>query len=529
MSALVVFLACLACRFFFPSQSLREKYPNTFTDFRGHGTPCIYKSGPEWPYRDNAWGLFREVRPVHHHPIQPTWISIGTQICNSLESQRIAWTSVNPLSYADAGEPEPHCPLVICVGLKPGSLLYEAAVAAATIVESILTSAGFPEVEVAFIESVVTRSSGPKLLSFDEPLFPTLSDTVPNLRKPFTPTLGLAIAPRTSPHYEGTAGLYFRLSKDDDRVAVLTCAHVARPPPVNRDTGMTHESVIQRRQRREEIVVLGNWGFDRAVGAMMATIGGHLLSIDHWIGALSRLGDPVEGEKMQVTEVRKGYLHSILEAKELHSEVTQQYTTLGQRTIGFVLHSTKIESKPYSFTQDWALIELYNDKIDWTTFQGNKLWLAGNLSFIDFVQTLFPRNQDQTDNDYPIDGLLQACDFVPEAEFHSPQHVDTHGKKCLLVVKNGLTTGTTVGRDNGVVRISTEIAVLPFDRDRRQFSDRGDSGSVVLDRKGRIVGLLTGGSGPIGEVDISYITPYWWIQEQIKSEFPDSFLYDVVE
>ncbi|KAI2628718.1 hypothetical protein GGR54DRAFT_360288 [Hypoxylon sp. NC1633] len=30
------------------------------------------------------------------------------------------------------------------------------------------------------------------------------------------------------------------------------------------------------------------------------------------------------------------------------------------------------------------------------------------------------------------------------------QHLDVHSEKCLLVVKNGLTTGTTVGRVNGL-------------------------------------------------------------------------------
>ncbi|KAH7882030.1 hypothetical protein F5I97DRAFT_1832632 [Phlebopus sp. FC_14] len=547
--------------------SLIEKYPNAYSDFYGSGTPCVYKSGPEWPVRKGpqAQGIVREPRPVHGHAIQPTWVSIGTQIGDELESVGVMWTSINPLAYANAGEAKPFCPLIICVGVNPGSLTYDTAVAAAAVVKNILTEADFPDIEVAFVESVVTRSAGPKLLSFNP-----LLDRVPDLRKPFTPALGLSIAPRKSPYYEGTAALYFRLSNDDDRVMVLTCAHVARPPPVIPNTGMTQK---KGSQRREEIVALGTMGYDNAVKAMMATIGDRLQSIDAWNNALRRLGDPVEGESEEVAERRNEYLDLVAKAtreiqrvKELHSEVIENYTTLDQRTIGFVLHSEKIEVsvEPYKFTKDWALIELYKDKIDWTTFKGNKLWVGtsfsmslspspslsslvafsiccGKLSISEYGNTMFPQPQDRKNYSYPEDGLIQAYGVVQEAEMHNPQHLDVHGEKCLLVVKNGLSTGTTVGRVNGLESFRRiykeygisqkylEIAVLPYDKAHGKFSDVGDSGSVVLDRAGRIVGILTGGSGPTDETDITYLTPYWWLQDQVKAKFPGCFLYDVVQ
>jgi hypothetical protein len=30
------------------------------------------------------------------------------------------------------------------------------------------------------------------------------------------------------------------------------------------------------------------------------------------------------------------------------------------------------------------------------------------------------------------------------------------------------------------------------------------------------------------ETDITYLTPYWWIEKQVKAKFPGCFLYDVV-
>ena len=63
---------------------------------------------------------------------------------------------------------------------------------------------------------------------------------------------------------------------------------------------------------------------------------------------------------------------------------------------------------------------------------------------------MFPQPQDRKDYRYPQDTLLQAFDFLRDEEMRNPQHFDVHGEKCLLVVKNGFTTGTTIGRVNGL-------------------------------------------------------------------------------
>jgi hypothetical protein len=238
---------------------LTKNYPNAYKDFYGSGTPCVFKSGPDWHVRKGpqAQGIEREARPVYRHAIWPTWLSIGKRIHLDLDSIGVKWTSINPLAYADAGEAKPFCSLILSIGVKPYSLLYEDAVAAADVVKNILAEAGFPAIEVAFVESVVTRSvaAGPKLLSFNP-----LLDDVPDLRKPFTTTLGLSIAPLKYPHFEGTAALYFRLDKDNKRTAILTCAHVARPTPVYANTGMTRTSTGQA---RVEFVALGNGGIQQ--------------------------------------------------------------------------------------------------------------------------------------------------------------------------------------------------------------------------------------------------------------------------
>ena len=95
---------------------------------------------------------------------------------------------------------------------------------------------------------------------------------------------------------------------------------------------------------------------------------------------------------------------------------------------------------------------------------------------------------------------------------------------------NGLESFTRrVYEDCGVGQTSIEFAVLPYDRTRGTFSGPGDSGSVDLDRDGRIVGIVTSGAGPVDGTDITYLIPYWWIEKQIKAKFPGCFRYDVVQ
>ncbi len=154
---------------------------------------------------------------------------------------------------------------------------------------------------------------------------------------------------------------------------------------------------------------------------------------------------------------------------------------------------------------------------------------------------MFPHLKDQADYEYPEDSLLQAFGIIQLDEIWNPKQLDTNGEEYLFVVKHGLTTGTTIGQvtrmesftcnfnDYGIKETSMEIAVLPYGDVNGPFSAPGDSASIVLDRKGCILGMVDGGAGLIGKTDITYSTPYWYIDTDIKKYFPNSFLYGVVK
>src|SRR5262249_14989965 len=142
--------------------------------------------------------------------------------------------------------------------------------------------------EVSFRESVITCSvAGRKMLSFNP-----LDDSVPEFRKSFTPTLGLSIAPFETLHFEGAGALYLRESKDNDRVFLLTCAHVARPP-AHRNMGRARKTT---NHPHEHIIALNNSSYTNALKSMIGAIGDQDRCIKDWLAVLCRLGDPQEGE-----------------------------------------------------------------------------------------------------------------------------------------------------------------------------------------------------------------------------------------
>ena len=109
---------------------LADMYPSAYSDFYDSGTLCVFKSGPDRPVRKGpqAQGIYREVRPVYRHAIEYTWLSIGKRIYHSLDSISVKWRSINPLAYANAGEAKPFCSLILSIGVKSHSLLYDSAV-----------------------------------------------------------------------------------------------------------------------------------------------------------------------------------------------------------------------------------------------------------------------------------------------------------------------------------------------------------------------------------------------------------------
>jgi hypothetical protein len=121
-----------------------------------------------------------------------------------------------------------------------------------------------------------------------------------------------------------------------------------------------------------------------------------------------------------------------------------------------------------------------------------------------------------------------------------PDMWDKDGEPCLLVIKNGNATGTTLGRATGALSVirnyfsgdmsvnetSMEWAIINYDGSMSDvFSKPGDSGSIIVDIRGRVGGMLTGGSGKTNSSDMTYATPMWWLLKRIQDNwYPNASL-----
>jgi hypothetical protein len=151
------------------------------------------------------------------------------------------------------------------------------------------------------------------------------------------------------------------------------------------------------------------------------------------------------------------------------------------------------------------------------------LLYSGEISLLDFISKMYPNQESRASFECPFDEFLPVQGVITEDELRRPQMYDVDGKPCLTVIKNGCTTGTTIGRATGIKsfvreyfpdgtrRTSMEWAILGYDLKSGAFSAPGDSGAIIVDRKGRIGGLLMGGSGKADSdlTDITYATPFY--------------------
>src|SRR5260221_13592335 len=143
---------------------------------------------------------------------------------------------------------------------------------------------------------------------------------------------------------------------------------------------------------------------------------------------------------------------------------------------------------------------------------------------------MHPRIEGRDFFKFPPDGVMQIRGVVKEKELRYPTMLDKNGEECLIVVKDGKTTGLTFGRGTGIesfVRIysdygifstSMEVAIYPHSHRGGPFSGTGGSGPIVFDNYGCIVGLLTRGWGPTVSYDVFLLSPYFCVAVGFKGD-----------
>ncbi|KAF8844164.1 hypothetical protein BDN67DRAFT_987988 [Paxillus ammoniavirescens] len=444
--------------------------------YRTGTAPWIMPTGPE------ARRQFKELRPVFGHKLHVIWTELGPKVCQLLDSRGVLWTFIDIVRFIKVGEGETVGPIVLWIGVAPETLFGEDAHTLANGCPDLLKEFGITGVEVEYRESIYTQSAGPALL---KPV--SNAHLTVDVRGPFTPALGLSIAAQATSHAERLGGFYLAEGGDSKKVLLVTARHVLFPPNdgLNVDCARTNTSAPRR-----NVFLLGT----KAVSGKDE-------------------GD-IEEAPRELKKTRSLLDEAMKALEKFYSEV-KGWSKPSQRVLGHIAHSPPItlSAGAEGFIEDYAVVELDSPKIK-KAFKGN---------VIDLVHPMYPRVDAAPDLEYPDDRLL------PLQDTSCATILDHDGKTCLPVSKNGNATGVTIGRATGIFSYVRRPRWGGPSSPTGIFSAPCDSGSIIVDGRDRIGGLLAGSAGEMESSDITYATPFWLLPRTKQKAFSNAHFYPVME
>ncbi|KAJ7691634.1 hypothetical protein B0H17DRAFT_1179591 [Mycena rosella] len=466
-----------------------------------HSEPTLlYRTGKEWspPSGPEAQRRLKELREVFNHPITKLWNhDLGWRVVKVMDAHTVRFTTIDVVRFKmvevdEAPEDEEDAD-------EETSISATAAHDAAQDVLALLKDYQITDVDVDFRESFYTREAGPRLLEPVGDLDP-LVDVV----SPLTSALGLRISTKARPDVQGTMA-----STSPREANVDYVRHPSRPS--------------------KDVLLLGKRALTNLVDSIKLRIGRHGITAKRWRKQIEGFEEREKGtnavhvEKARAARIEtEGLLDKAEKAMEalgaLLDQVNKDWKKLDNRVLGHILRSPAISLGvgEQRFTEDWGIFQVNRAKLG-DGFQGNKMDLGTTLTPDEFTVKCFPRGDANWEFEYLEDRLLPLMGTITDDLMRNPDMWDLDGKPCLLVVKGGNATNTTIGRANGVFSIvrdyfqdmsinqtSMEWGIINYDSKSEVFSEPGDSGSVIADIQGRIGGMLTGGSGKTKSSDITY-------------------------
>lgn len=140
----------------------------------------------------------------------------------------------------------------------------------------------------------------------------------------------------------------------------------------------------------------------------------------------------------------------------------------------------------------------------------------------------YPLNNSRTVFKFPPNRQLKITGIVTRERLANPDCFDSNNEPCLIVLKDGGASDLTVGRYAGLEAYlcddlgqeSIELAIYNYNKQSGDFSAKGDSGSLIVDGMGNMVGVLHSGMPKGVSSHVTYATPAWWIVKQIRGKYP---------
>lgn len=513
----------------------------------------IYRTGKPWVPPRGSLGRWqrrtKELRPVFNHAIVELWHNgLAFKVVAVMEKHQIMFTSIDVVRFLTVGVVEADGegdgedtigPVTLWIGAyidyTPPSLAYEAA----QDVLVLLAEHGLADIDVDFRGSVVTRQVGPRLFSPVDDL-----DPIVDVVGPLTPALGLRISTTARPNAQGTMSLY--LNDGHGKLLGLSCRHVLLG---------AHEGNLDYEYHYyappKNIVHLGKRAFDELVESIQVQVKRQRISISLWQDKIARFAarengtDASDAAKAATQRIKTETLvqeaeRAVTALGALLHDVETRWRRMDDRILGPIVRSpaVRLGVGVERFTEDWGVFRIDRAKLG-DGFQGNKIDLGTDISPADFTLLCSSHADANWRFEYPLDRLLPLRGTLSLELMRRPDMWDSDREPGLLLVKCGGATGTTIGRANGVFSVvrdyfsgdvaihqtSMEWVILNYNSKLKVFSEPGDSGSIIVDIRGRIGGMLTGGAGTTESSDLTYATPFYWVLERVKENgFPDANL-----
>lgn len=489
---------------------------------------------------------------VGQHPIveKCKTTSLFKEIIHLLNTSLPGWTCIDILRIGESASdlPRDENPVIVWVGVVPGSTSSRLGVHVAQRCHAILKSSELDDVHCEVCEAVVEMCARPPTiknlgLSVDDitgsgAQFPAFGDSI-----------GQSVAMEANPTREASLGCYVSLAKErntpTEKYAIIS-RHLVFPDDDN--TVYCYRNSAPKKY----VIMPGNHTLDEA--KKNAT-----MVLKAWTECLAHVQ---HNASLRQTHSIESVEKHVINMTKL-STFLASLSNVESRRIGYVEYSpARRVHATTGNAPDFALVKLTQDRFS-----------AALQNLVDFVHIAGELNRmSEINNNLIWDTYDVKCDnlllrlkgVVPAAEIIEPAADLTppwggHGKwtitgdTVLRVGKRGSRTGLTWGEVNelesvtrtevnGQKIISRHLTIFALGGKRGGFSNNGDSGSAIFtphekkvgmpdggttneNKVGTMVGMLDGGRRP-GEEDprtgagvltwdITYGTPLGWILDHI--------------
>ncbi|PIL29493.1 hypothetical protein GSI_08435 [Ganoderma sinense ZZ0214-1] len=477
----------------------------------------------------------RELRPVGEHPIAAPGVwenHVGPALLAVLDQENVQWNTidVHRIHYIEFDHEAPF-PVVVCIGVKFGLLTGQDGARVAERCQAVLDDFGLADVEVAIKASERFQLAAP---AFEEPgewIRPE-KDPMAKSRMPFTFCVGFPLSNQARPGVQGSGGFFFTNGEDTSKVYLVTARH-AVIETTTREKNTVYDHNSSARPRRQDVTLFNEQSILDHMQTIRAELGSQSIDAEVYQRQVEymqgKLNDKMQAgaDRIPIALIRhqdtlERAQESMVALETFYADAAKLYLSDLGRLLGFVSYAPPIGFSvgEHKYTEDVAIIELDANKIDPSTFRPNVLDIGSERSLGDLTAMMGPRGSRGEDRaspipfpfPFPLERLLELRGgIVPDAELRAPQQKDFNDDPCLMVLKRGAASGVTTGRLNnvpsytrtywadGTSDVSMEWPIFGYLHEKhkyaRSFSERGDSGAVVVDGAGRIAGILTSAAG----------------------------------